>query len=110
MIILQKNYSNRMYVWTTAAEIWAALSTLFDLLKSAVCIPCPVNTNFGWRLHCSSRPQQLFIGPLAIQWSPFDPVIIYWPLGWSNWLLGSISTTLRTTASEGLTDFLVFLV
>jgi len=29
--------------------------------------------------------------------TPFDPVTIHRPLGWSNWPLGSISTTLRTT-------------
>ena len=29
---------------------------------------------------------------------PSDPVTIYRPLGWCNWPLGSISTTLRTTA------------
>ena len=55
-------------------------------VENAVCIPCPVNLN--WRLHCSSRSQQLFIDPLVIQWPPFDPVTIYRPLGWSNWPLG----------------------
>jgi len=28
------------------AEIWSALLILFDLLKNAVCIPCPINNNF----------------------------------------------------------------
>ena len=65
-------------------EIWSALLILFDLLKNAVCIPCPINNDFDWRVHCCSRPQQLFIDPLAIQWPPFDPVTIYQPLGWSN--------------------------
>ena len=32
---LIKNYSNRMYFWTTVAEIWSALLILFDLLKNA---------------------------------------------------------------------------
>jgi len=35
-----------MYVWTTAAEMWSALLISFDLLKNAVWIPCPINTNF----------------------------------------------------------------
>jgi len=43
---LIKNYSNRMYFQTTAAEIWSALLILFDLLKNAVCIPCPIDNNF----------------------------------------------------------------
>jgi len=43
---------------------------------------------FNRRLHCSSRFQQLFIDPLAIQWPPFDPLTIYQPLGWPNWPLG----------------------
>jgi len=70
-----------MYFQTTVAEIWSALLILFDSLKNAVCIPCPINNNLNWRLHCSSRPQQLFIDPLTIQWPPFDPVTIYRPLG-----------------------------
>ena len=37
------NHSNRMYFSTTVAEIWSAL--LFDLLKNAVCIPCPIDNN-----------------------------------------------------------------
>jgi len=41
----------------------------------------------NWRLHCSSRPQQLFVDPLAIQWPPFDAVTNYRPLGWTNWPL-----------------------
>ena len=85
-----------MHFQTTVAEIWSALLILFDMLKNAVCIPCPINDNFESEA-CSSRPQQLFIDPLAIQWPPIDPVTIYRPLGQSNWLLGSISTTLRTT-------------
>jgi len=28
------------------AEIWSALLILFDLLKNAVCIPCPINNTF----------------------------------------------------------------
>jgi len=39
---LIKIYSNRIYFQTTAAEIWSALLILFDLLKNAVCIPCPI--------------------------------------------------------------------
>ena len=41
---LIKNYLNRMYFWTTIAEIWSALLILFDLLKNIICIPCPINT------------------------------------------------------------------
>ena len=26
--------------------MWSALFILFDLLKNAICIPCPVNNNF----------------------------------------------------------------
>jgi len=40
------NYSNRVYFQTTVAEIWSALLILFDLLKNAVWIPCPINNNF----------------------------------------------------------------
>ena len=29
-----------------SAEISSALLILFDLLKNAVCIPCPINNNF----------------------------------------------------------------
>jgi len=58
---------------------------LFDLLKTAVCIPCPINNNFELG---ASLLQELFIDPLAMQWPPFDPVTIYRPLGWSNWPLG----------------------
>ena len=46
MYDLIKNYSNRVYFETTAAEIWSTLLILFDLLKNAVCIPCPINNNF----------------------------------------------------------------
>ena len=35
-----------MYFQTTVAEIWSALLILFDSLKNAVCIPCPINNNF----------------------------------------------------------------
>jgi len=76
-----------MHFQTTVAEIWSALLILFDMLKNAVCIPCLINDNFESEA-CSSRPQQLFIDPLAIQWPPIDPVTIYRPLGQSNWLLG----------------------
>jgi len=31
---------------TTIAEIWSALLMLCGLLKSAVCIPCPINSDF----------------------------------------------------------------
>ena len=51
----------------------------------------------NWRLHCSSRPQELFIDLLAIRWPPFDPVTIYRPLDGPVHPWGSISTTLRTT-------------
>ena len=35
-----------MYFQTNVAEIWLTLLILFDLLKNAVCIPCPINNNF----------------------------------------------------------------
>jgi len=45
---------------------------LFDLLKNAVCIPFLINSSL--RLHCSSRPQQLFSvlwpGP---EWGLLEP-------------------------------------
>jgi len=41
-----KNCSNGMYFQTNVAEIWLTLLILFDLLKNAVCIPCPINNNF----------------------------------------------------------------
>jgi len=54
----------------------------------------------NWRLHCSSRPQQLFIDP----WSFSDPHSTTWlfvdPLDGPIDLWGSISTTLRTTELE----------
>jgi len=68
-----------MYFQTTVAEIWLALLILFDLLKNAVCIPCPINNNFELEAHCCSRPQQLLIDTLAIQWPPFDPMTISTP-------------------------------
>jgi len=71
-----------MYFQTTVAEIWSALLSLFDLLKNAACIPCPINNNF--ELEASLRQYT----PAAIHWPTFDPVTIYWPLGWSNWHLG----------------------
>jgi len=43
---LVKNYSTGMYFQTTVAKILSALFILFDLLKNAVCIPCPINNNF----------------------------------------------------------------
>ena len=33
--------------------------------------------SLNWSLHCSSRPQHLFIVPLAVRWPPFDPMTIY---------------------------------
>jgi len=52
----------------TVAEILIRdLIILFDLLKNAVCIPCPINNNFELGFHISSTPQQLFVDPLAIQ-------------------------------------------
>ena len=35
-----------MYIQTTVPEMWSALFILFDLLKNAVSIPCPINNNF----------------------------------------------------------------
>jgi len=35
-----------MHFQTTVAEIWSVLLILFDLLKIAVRIPCPINNNF----------------------------------------------------------------
>jgi len=43
---LIKNYSNGIYFQTTVAKILSVLLILFDLLKNAVCIPCPINNNF----------------------------------------------------------------
>jgi len=43
---LIKNHSIRIYYKTTVAEMWSFLLILFDLLKNAVCIPCPINNNF----------------------------------------------------------------
>ena len=51
----------------------------------------------NWRLHCFSRPQELFIQHLAIQWHRFDPVTIYRPLDGPIDPWGSISTTWGTT-------------
>ena len=85
---LIKNCSNRLCFQTTVAEIWSALLILFGLLKMPLAFLARLTIILNWRLHCSSRPQQLFIDPLAIQWHPFDPVTIYRPLGWSIWPLG----------------------
>jgi len=35
-----------MYFQITVAATWSALLILFDLLKNAVCIPCPIKNNF----------------------------------------------------------------
>jgi len=35
-----------MYFEMSVCEIWSALLILFDLLKNAVCILCPINKNF----------------------------------------------------------------
>ena len=86
-----------MYFQTTVAEIWSALLISFDLLKKAVCIPCPINNNLNWRLHISSRPQQFFIDPLAINWPHSTPWLFIDPLDGPVDPWGSISTTLRTT-------------
>jgi len=55
---------------------------LFDLLKNAVCIPCPINNNFELKASLLQKT------PAVIHLPPFDPVSIYRPLGWSNWPLG----------------------
>jgi len=65
----------------------------------------------NWRLHCSSRPQQLFIDPRAIQWPLFDPSTIYRPLEWSNRPLGVNidhfeNHWIRQTKSEKLWTYL----
>jgi len=57
-------------------------------LKNAFAFLAQLTRSLNWTLHCSGRPQELFIDPLAIQWPSFDPVTIYRPLGWSNWPLG----------------------
>jgi len=85
---LIKKYSNRMYFYATVAEIWSAFLTCLICWKTPFAFLAPLTKILNWRLHCSSRPQELFIDPLAIQWPPFDPVTIYRTLGWSNWLLG----------------------
>jgi len=78
--------------------MWSALLILFDLLKNAVCIPCLINSSL--RLHCSSRPQQLFIDSLVIQWPHLTLWLFIDPLDGPIDPWGSISTTLRTTALD----------
>jgi len=63
---LIKNYKNGKYFWTTVAEIWSALLILFDLLKNAVCIPCPINSNFEVEASLLQWSQAVFHRPLAI--------------------------------------------
>jgi len=55
-----------MYFQTIVVEIWSALLILFDLLENAVYIPGRLIKNLNWRFHCSSKPQEVFIDPLAI--------------------------------------------
>ena len=79
-----------MYFSTTIAEIWSALLILFDLLKNAVYIPCPINNNFALEASLLQKTPAVIHWPPDRSVIPFDPVTIYWPLGWSNWPLGSI--------------------
>jgi len=77
-----------MYLCTYVAEIWSALLILFHLLKNAFAFLAQLTIILNWKLNCSSRPQQLFIAILVIQWPPFDLVSIYRLPGWFNWPLG----------------------
>jgi len=73
---LIKNYSNRIYFQTTVAEIWSALfcwKTPFAFLAWLTII-------LNWRLHCSNRPQQLFIDPPG--YSVTIPPRDYLPTPW----------------------------
>ena len=77
---------------------WDLISPLnFVWFENAACIPCAIDNNFELRLHCYSRPQQLFIDP----WPFSDPLSTPWlfidPLDGPIDPWGSISTTLRTT-------------
>ena len=87
---------------TTEAEIWSALLSLCDLLKNAVCIPCPINDNFKLEVSWSSRLQQLFIAPWPFS-DPHSTTSLFTdPLDGPNDQWGSISTTVRTAGLEGL--------
>jgi len=61
---LIKNYSNRIYFQTTVAEIWSALLILFDLLKNAACISCPINNNLELEASLLQKT------PAVIHWAP----------------------------------------
>ena len=58
-----------MYFSTTIAEIWSALLILFDLLKNAVYIPCPINNNFALEASLLQKT------PAVIHWPPDRSVI-----------------------------------
>jgi len=80
----------------TVAEILIRdLIILFDLLKNAVCIPCPIN---NWGFISPVHPSSYSLTP----WPFSDPHSTPWlfidPLDGPNDPWGSISITLRTTA------------
>jgi len=70
---------------------------LFGLLKSAVCIPCPINSDF-WIGGCIApvdRSNYSLTPGQSV--TPFNTVTIYRPLGGPIDPWGSVLTTLRTT-------------
>jgi len=69
---------------------------LFGLLKSAVCILCPINCDFligGFIAPVDPISYSLTPGHSG---TPFDTVTIYRPFGGPIDPWGSVSTTLRT--------------
>ena len=74
-----------MYFQITVAEIWSALLILFDLLKNAVCIPCPIKNNFEFE---ASLFQQI---PAVVHWPPGHSVTPIRPLDYLStpWMVQS---------------------
>ena len=45
LVLLCPTFPNILF-YHAVAEIWSVLLSMFDLLKNAVCIPCPIKNNW----------------------------------------------------------------